>query len=330
MPSSKNAVVLVVISFLLVILIYSSVSIHVVFANITRGPINCVEGGGPFGTYACCQKETDSEGIEITWCTVCDKYTHTNCSPRFQIRPGNPQPPGTTLSPSAGLLNKVPGASQFNAPITTTGGNTSNPGNATSNMKAARSINGVSSPTGHCSVFSRTSCIPCDPGLPEGRYNCIPTSDWPSQAMPSTGNPQPPSTLPPSAGLLNNAPSPTSTFNNPTTGNIPNLGNTNNNTTSTPPVLSITKEHNPASPKVLNSQQTTTCSNALPPDANGNCPTSININQQGGSASNNNNPTSGHHKGSNQPTQTGGGQELTATKKHKGPKTDQGTTQSPS
>lgn len=51
--------------------------------------------------------------------------------------------------------------------------------------------------------------------------------------------------------------------------------------------------------------------------------------EQGGSTSdNNNNPTSGHHhKGSNQQTETGeGGQELSATKKHKGSQTDQGTT----
>ena len=175
MPSSRNAVVLVVISFLLVILIYSSVSMHVVFADITRGPISCVEGKGPFGTYACCQKETDSEGIEITWCTVCDKYTHTNCSPRFQIRPSNPQQPGT-LPPS-------------------------------------------------------------------------------------------------SAGLVNNAPSPTSTFNSPTTGNIANPSNNNNITTTAPPALSTTKEHNLASPKLYSppsplKQQTltTTCPNGLLPD----------------------------------------------------------------
>jgi hypothetical protein len=84
-------------------------------------------------------------------------------------------------------------------------------------------------------------------------------------------------------------------------------------------------------------QQTiTTCPDGSAPDANGNCPTTT-TNQQlapsqsfGGSASNNNDPTpEHHHKGSNQPTQTGG-QESTVTKKHKGQKADQGTTQSPS
>ena len=82
------------------------------------------------------------------------------------------------------------------------------------------------------------------------------------------------------------------------------------------------------SPKSLNSQRSTTCPNGLPPDANGNCPTT-NTNQQGGSASNSNNPTSGHHhKGSNQQAQTGG--QETITKKHKGSNTDQGTTRSSS
>ena len=108
------------------------------------------------------------------------------------------------------------------------------------------------------------------------------------------------------------------------------------NNTGAPPALSITKEVNLArhdQKSTLNSRQTTTCPNGLPPDANGNCPTTS-TNQQaaplqslGGSASSNNNPTSGHHhKGSNQPTQTGG--QETITKKHKEPKTDQGTTQS--
>jgi hypothetical protein len=55
----------------------------------------------------------------------------------------------------------------------------------------------------------------------------------------------------------------------------------------------------------------------LTPDANGNCPTTT-ISQQGGSASDNNNPQQGHHhKGSNQPTQTRGGQESTVTKSTK-------------
>ena len=45
---------------------------------------------------------------------------------------------------------------------------------------------------------------------------------------------------------------------------------------------------------------------------------------------NNNNPTpEHHHKGNNQPTGIEGG-ETTVTKKHKGLKTDQGTTRSPS
>jgi hypothetical protein len=46
----------------------------------------------------------------------------------------------------------------------------------------------VHSPTGYCSVVSRTTCMACDPGLPEGRYNCIPEEDWPENALPTFKN----------------------------------------------------------------------------------------------------------------------------------------------
>jgi hypothetical protein len=63
------------------------------------------------------------------------------------------------------------------------------------------------------------------------------------------------------------------------------------------------------------------------------CDQSINQsinNDNNNNNNNNNNPTpEHHHKGNNQPTGIEGG-ETTVTKKHKGLKTDQGTTRSPS
>jgi hypothetical protein len=108
-----------------------------------------------------------------------------------------------------------------------------------------------------------------------------------------------------------------------------NIGTVQSPSTSPPPSNEIPPPSALPSPT---KQQTliTTCPDGSASDANGNCPT-INTNLQRGLTSNNNdNPQQvQHHKGSNQPTQTGGGgQELTATKKHKGSKTDQGTTQS--
>ena len=44
------------------------------------------------------------------------------------------------------------------------------------------------SPTGSCVPFIRTSCIPCDPGLPGA--NCVPESEWPPVQTTDTGSPE--------------------------------------------------------------------------------------------------------------------------------------------
>jgi hypothetical protein len=44
------------------------------------------------------------------------------------------------------------------------------------------------SPTGSCVPFIRTSCIPCDPGLPGA--NCIPESEWPPLQTTETASPE--------------------------------------------------------------------------------------------------------------------------------------------
>ena len=160
----------------------------------------------------------------------------------------------------------------------------------------------------------------------DGTYADCKTTEGPVSFTPK----QPPIIAPPSVG-------PTQ----PSSGN--NMGGVSNGQTglpgrlgnalppsSSPPLNAVPPPSALPSP-TKQQTLTTTCPDGSLPDANGNCPTTT-ANQQSGSTSNNNNnnPQQGHHhKGSNnQPTQTGGtgGQELTATKKHKGSKTDQGTT----
>jgi hypothetical protein len=261
MPSSKEAVVLVVVSTLAAALIYSSLSrSNTVFAAYT-----CENFGDV--TVKCCQNITDSKGVTTRWCTTCtNSDPPSNCSPRFKEGRPNPTTPPTAAQPPS-------------TPPPTP------PSNALPPSTSQRTF----SPTGGC-IPGGTTCIPCDIGLARIGANCIPSGDWhPGLGTELGGGGTPPTVQPP-----------------PAQGAV----------TEQPPT-------NVAPPKV--------CPDGSAPDANGNCPTTTtNTNQQGGSASNNNNPTSGHHKGSNQPTQTGGGQESTVTKKHKGSKTDQGTTQSSS
>jgi hypothetical protein len=158
--------------------------------------------------------------------------------------------------------------------------------------------------------------VDCQPPQPGFRTAAPPVSSLPSSA----GSAQPPSG--------NN----TGGVSNGQTGLPSRLGNALP-PSSLPPSNAVPPP--PTLPSTTKQQTLTTiCPNALPPDANGNCPTTS-TNQQvapsqssGGSASNNSTPGH-HHKGSNQQAQITGG-ETTVTKKHKGSKTDQGTTQSPS
>jgi hypothetical protein len=338
MPSSKNAVVLVVITFLIVSLIFSSLSVALsVTLAKPKQPGQVICGlADLYGKVRCCQQTDVNDEYAGSWCTICTKTAYDpaphDCGPRYcngscestlSLPPGaiNPPiykaPPTATYNPPSSNNNTL----IFNPPPT---GNAANPSNNTSPTGGSNTIKairgGAFSPTGYCSRFATTTCIPCDPGLPGGRDNCIPTSDWPP---PSTFKNNIGPGLGTATNRLGNAPIPS--------GNATNSGNTG----IVGPLQQLPQTQQPPStpPSTPSSQKqqtlTTTCPDGSAPDANGNCPTSS-TNQQGGSTSNNNNPTPGHHKGSNnQPTQTGGGQQLTATKKHKGSKTDQGTTVQP-
>ena len=80
----SKLLIFVVISLLVIALICSSYSRSDVFAKgkVTRGSLDC--SSPTFGREVCCQDETDSQGIVIRWCTVCDATSPpSNCSPRF-------------------------------------------------------------------------------------------------------------------------------------------------------------------------------------------------------------------------------------------------------
>jgi len=53
-------------------------------SKVTRGPIEC-ENSPDNLVITCCQTETDSKGVEIKYCTICDNTAPpSNCYPRFE------------------------------------------------------------------------------------------------------------------------------------------------------------------------------------------------------------------------------------------------------
>ena len=140
MPTSKEAITLaVIISLFVIVILY-----FIPHMQDTKGALSCaIHNPGYLGPmYAtCCDTQTDKEGIEITWCTICNNvdvktFAISDCGPRFQLKQGSQLP-----LPPPGHLNSGITFSPSNA-----GGNTSNPTNYTA-MKATR---GVYSPTGGC------------------------------------------------------------------------------------------------------------------------------------------------------------------------------------
>ena len=95
MSANKEHVTLALVSFLLVTLICGFASMHIVFADVKKGPIGCTPNKNPGnvakpGLITCCQTTTDSEGIETTKCTVCDDtQPPSNCTRPFTPREGS-------------------------------------------------------------------------------------------------------------------------------------------------------------------------------------------------------------------------------------------------
>lgn len=84
---NKDSMVLALCHSLLILLICILVSIHYTFADVKKGPIGYTpfgkgRGFPGLGLIKCCQTSTDSEGIEITNCVVCDDTEPpSNCVP---------------------------------------------------------------------------------------------------------------------------------------------------------------------------------------------------------------------------------------------------------
>ena len=74
--------------FLAITLIFASYGRpNVAFAKsrgVTRGPVEC-ENTPDNLVITCCQTETDSKGVEIKYCTICENTVPpSNCGPRFE------------------------------------------------------------------------------------------------------------------------------------------------------------------------------------------------------------------------------------------------------
>ena len=107
-------------------------------------------------------------------------------------------------------------------------------------------------------------------------------------SLPPAGPAQPPSTPPPPSNEthVNNLPG--------------NIGTVQPSSTPLPPSLNAIPPPSALPSPTKQQTLTTTCPNGLPPDANGNCPTSTTTTNQQGGLTSNNNPQQGHnHKGSN-------------------------------
>lgn len=137
MSLNKDSMVLALCNSLLILLICNLISPLGVFAESKKGPVGCtpIAGSAPSsksdipGEIRCCQTSTDSEGIEITTCTVCDDTNPpSNCTHPFTIREGSVasnigtvQPSTTPPPPSNEThINNQPGNIGTMQPLTTT------------------------------------------------------------------------------------------------------------------------------------------------------------------------------------------------------------------
>lgn len=98
-----NKFFIMTIIVIITVTIIGSSSLTSVLAEgeVTIGPANCEE----FDTFVkCCAVETGSDGIEITYCTMCDNTNPpSNCGPRGME---NPDLPLDTSTPDGKDIDK--------------------------------------------------------------------------------------------------------------------------------------------------------------------------------------------------------------------------------
>jgi len=89
---SRILIMTAIIILTITIISSSSLTNVLAKAKVTKGPIECEKvidytTHDYNGQIECCQTETDSKGVEIKYCTVCDDTAPpSNCSPREQVR----------------------------------------------------------------------------------------------------------------------------------------------------------------------------------------------------------------------------------------------------
>ena len=89
MYNNRAILIAALVLFLAIALIFGSYArSDVVFAKsrgVTRGPIEC-NNLPDNDLIKCCQTETDSKGVEITYCTICDNTAPpSDCGPRKPV-----------------------------------------------------------------------------------------------------------------------------------------------------------------------------------------------------------------------------------------------------
>jgi len=98
-----NKILILTFIVILTITIIGSSTLTNVLAKgkTTMGPLNCEEVSD---FVNCCAVETGSDGIEITWCTICDNTNPpSNCSPRVMSNPD--RSPDTSTPDGKGIDN---------------------------------------------------------------------------------------------------------------------------------------------------------------------------------------------------------------------------------
>ena len=135
MPSSKNALVLVVITFLVIALSFSSLSVVLSDALAKPKQPGKVECGlaSIYNKVRCCQVADVNDPLSGTWCTICTKnpgeVTPHDCGPRYCVGScdrvvvppsgvvGGQQQPPLKTEPSPPSFHPPPSTSSSHPPI---------------------------------------------------------------------------------------------------------------------------------------------------------------------------------------------------------------------
>ncbi|HJT46547.1 MAG TPA: hypothetical protein VJ729_00075 [Nitrososphaeraceae archaeon] len=344
MPTKKEAVTSVVMTFLVVILIYSSVAKFNAFGQYNSYEHCTYTGQYPpvddlaWSSNCCGYKNTDKSIFgtvtpPVMVCQICKGVgSQKQCFPPHQrvdstLRPSEPQQPSPNppSAPPTALFNTSPGANQFNAPITkTTGGsNTSNPNNNNTavgppSLAGKLTGNPVISQLGTNTTGNTASPTP---SIASGNNNAAKlanTNYW------TCGRFKCCSTIPPYE-CWPRKPRTNTTFNmNPEAGTTPgnNASNSGNSVQQQQQqqlqggsIGNVNTGQHEQQQQQLQQSTTAVCPDGSQPDANGKCPsstTSTANNQQQLSLPSSTTPSEQHHhKGKNL---SEGGQESTTKK----------------